>query len=410
MLLVFDIVLLFLLRMDTRLYKRMITPFSVFASVNLVLINLNNLLIAHIYDFYTVSADALFLLTVFMTVIFGVDYFCAKLFFKLKDREFPSLETPLIEKIIGILYLIGFAALVGQFVILLVQYGLGGMKGRASGILAHVSKLCLILAPFFLDFALKSKNKMRIWISLGMAGLVLLLLVLNGGKYPIMIHLLYFALYFFVSHQEQINLKKLLIPVAILSGAALVVFIIIYFLVPVITGSLEEGVSPFSAFAFSIKHLFDYLLGPVIANNFTLANPGAADPAIPFTVPANIIQALLSTQEYVDPIHAHIMPLQPDIFTNVSGLVGETVYCLGYANAAFYLIGIFAIVNVFYILYRKYSLYRLTCNYLLCLIILGFFCNFFTVSGALLPLIYLFILETGLYIFRHILTKRGKKT
>lgn len=103
------------------------------------------------------------------------------------------------------------------------------------------------------------------------------------------------------------------------------------------------------------------------------------------------------------------MPLQPDIFTNVSGLVGETVYCLGYANAAFYLVGIFAIVNVFYILYRKYSLYRLTCNYLLCLIILGFFANFFTTSGALLPLIYLFILETGLYIFRHILTKRGKK-
>jgi len=408
MLFVFDIIILLLLYIDIRLYKRIITPFSVFASVYLVLINLNNLIVTHIYGFYLVSNQTLCILGAFLILIFGVDILGAKVLYKLKDRELLLQEPQKLEKFISVLYLLGCAAMSYQFVELLQQYGIHDMKGRAAGPLAHVSKICLIFTPLFLDLAFRSKNKLRICLSCGVAAVVLVLMLIKGGKYHIVIQLLYIVFYFLMSRQKKISLKKLMLLGSLVVLGAFCIFIAIYFVVPILTNALDRFRNPLSAFAFSVRTFFGNLVGPVVANNFTLANPGAADPWIPFTVPVNILKALLGSRPYVNPIFEHVIYTRPGSLINVSGIVGETVYCLGFVYAALYLIAIFAVINVFYILYRKYDLYKMTCAYALCLIFLGFFANFFTTSGALLPLIYLFILETGLQAYPYITAKRRK--
>ena len=144
----------------------------------------------------------------------------------------------------------------------------------------------------------------------------------------------------------------------------------------------------------------DYLLGSIVSNNYTIGNAGTGDPLIPFTVPINIVKALIRDSNYVSPLYVFSFPVRGDYITNVSGFIGETIYNLGFFRSYLYIGVIFVFINIIFLLYRTKARFYLSYCYSCAILLFLFFCNFFTVSGVVIPFLLAFIID-GLTYFRY---------
>lgn len=407
-LLLFDLSIAAMLIVCISRYKSVITPFSVIASVYTLLINLNNLVFTHIYGYYPVNTNALLVLLLFFAVIFLVDLTGAAALEKLTFSKQASLAVPANEMIIALLFAFGFLSYLVQFILVSMEYGIDGAKGNNNGILGHWSMFAFMILPIFLEVAFQSKDRKKILGALVLAAGTFLLSVLFGGKYVIMINVMYLAIYFLLKHPENINIKKIFTIGVVVLCVVLVVFLVLYCVVPLISGAYGESATFGGAAVFAMKQIFDYLIGPIVANNYTIEHAGEWNSLVPFTVPYNIFERFLGNREYVNPIITNLMQISSDATTNVSGILGELVYCLGlFGGLAYAAVG-FALTNTIYVIFRKCNLYLMTTGYLLAMIFMCFFCNFFTVAGAFLPLAYLFITETVLHGVQFFREKRRK--
>ena len=130
-----------------------------------------------------------------------------------------------------------------------------------------------------------------------------------------------------------------------------------------------------------------YLLGPITANNDTMLNPAVADGRIPYTVLINIFKSLVGNNDYVVPIYPFTFNVYPGYLTNVSGIFGELIYCSGYMLPMLYVTVLFFFINAVSLCYRTKGKMYLTFCYLHAILPYLFFCNFFSVSGVVLPLL-----------------------
>ena len=385
-LLLFDLLTILLIVIDMHNYEKQITPLTIFGGVYTCLINLNNLVISRVYAFIPVNAHALWVILGFFLLIFFIDYLGGYLYRNTSHYSF-SFSTRFVNyRSIMLLFFIGFAAYSTQFILLYRTYGLS-IKGLNNGILGHLSSFAFILGPAALDLSIKTGKKIRILFSLLLNVLVLGISVAFGGKYVIFINLTYFLLYFVLKRDQRANLLKLLKIIFPLIGAAVGAFIILYYVVPRVTGKYLATMD------FAVKRLFYYLLGSITANNYTMTHAGQGDALIPFTVIVNIGKALIGNNDYINSIYSFIFQVDNYTKTNVAGFLGETVYDLGVSGALFYTAVIFCIINYFYYQYRCKNRFYLSFCYSNAIIAFLFFCNFYSVSGVFLPLLLAIFLD-----------------
>ena len=344
----FDILTILLIIIDMHNYRKQITPLTIFGGVYTCLINLNNLVISKIYSFISINVHALWIIFCFFIIIFLIDFLGGYLYRNTPHCSF-SFSTRFKNNVsVTLLFFIGVVAYSIQFLLLYRKYGLS-IKGLNDGILGHLSSFAFILGPVALDLSIKTGKKIRIIFALLLNILVLGISVAFGGKYVIFINLTYFLLYFVLKRDRQANLLKLLKIILPLIGAAFGAFIILYYIIPRVTGQYQ------STMDFAIKHMFYYLLGSVTANN------------------------------YISSIYPFIFQVDNITKTNVAGFLGETVYNLGVSGAFFYTSVIFGVINYFYYQYRSKNKFYLSFCYSNAIIAFLFFGNFYSVSGVFLP-------------------------
>lgn len=383
-LIIYDILFVLFFIHTKNINRKILTPFTLLFSPFFILFNLNNLLVSNIYNFNLISTQSILFYLVIMILLFGIE----QLFFQKNKMKIGKTitKTDYSVNITNFAFLIGLVAYIISFLINYRQHGIQGMKGQNNGILGHMSNLAIIFSPNFLriNYFLK-KRKM----SLVLVIIHFLLSALFGGKYVIVINICY-ILFFFIL-QKKITIKKIFKYAICLGVFAILLFIILYALIPYITGSYGENKNIATYLSFAISHLFRYLLSPVIANNYSLFNP-QINTEIPFTVFINLAKAFTGNSNYVSPIYEFVFPYTNFEYVNVSGLIGESFYCLG-GWGIFYLMFVFIIFEYFFFQYHYKGKYKMTTSYLSAVFLLCFFCNFFTVSGVMLPLITIIILE-----------------
>lgn len=375
---IFDILVISLIAIDMYNYGKQITPLAIFGGVYTCLINLNNLVISRVYGFIPINTYALWVIFTFFLIVFCIDV-CGGYLYRNTSCYSATFSTRFVSyKSITFLFFIGFAAYSIQFLRLYRVYGLA-IKGLNNGILGHMTSFAFILGPTALDISIKIRKKIRIMFALLLNIAVLGISVAFGGKYVIFINLTYFLLYFVLKRDRRANLLKLAKIVLPLIGAAVGAFVILYYVIPRVTGQYQ------STMDFAIKHMFYYLMGSVIANNYTMSHAGHGNAQIPFAVIINIGKALVGNHDYVNPIYPFIFQVDESTQTNVGGFLGESVYNLDLSGAFLYTIIIFCMINYFYYQYRSKNKFYLSFCYSTAIMVFLFFCNFYSVSGVFLP-------------------------
>lgn len=376
----FDILTILLIVIDMHNYGKQITPLTIFGGVYTCLINLNNLVISKVYAFIPINAHALWVIFGFFVIIFCIDFLGGYLYRNTPHYSFAFSTRFVNYSSVTLLFFVGFVAYGIQFVLLYRTYGLS-IKGLNDGLLGHLSSFAFILGPVALDLSIKTGKKIRIIFALLLNIAVLGISVAFGGKYVIFINLTYFLLYFVLKRDRRANLMKLIKIILPLIGVAVGAFVILYYVIPRVTGQYQ------STMDFTIRHMFYYLLGSVTANNYTMAHAGQGNVLIPFTVIVNIGKALIGNHNYISSIYPFIFQVDNLTKTNVAGFLGEIVYDLGISGAFFYTAVIFSIINYFYYQYRSKNRFYLSFCYSTAIIAFLFFCNFYSVSGVFLPLL-----------------------
>lgn len=376
----FDIANLVMIYVAYKSYRNQITPLFVFISIYVLLININNIIVSNIYSFYKVDNKTLFVLFSFNILMFLIDCFFAKVYRSSHVVSYNYSIRFRNYKIINILFLIGVCSYCLNFGRMYLIYGMNS-KGHNNGVLGHLSTLAYIVGPVVLDLAIKSSKKTRIFSAIVLNCIVLLVSVLFGGKYVVFINMIYFLLYFMLKREKKIEMVKLLKIVVRLSLFAVLIFVLLYYVVPKVTGEYN------SSLEFAIEHMFYYLLSPVIAQNFCVANMEMGKVAFPFAVLINIVFALIGNGNYIIPINEFIFPYASYRTTNVAGMIGELVYNLGYFGAMVYFAVFFIFVNVLYYQYRTQNRFYLSMCYMTSVLAFSFFSNFMGVSGVVFPLI-----------------------
>jgi len=136
-----------------------------------------------------------------------------------------------------------------------------------------------------------------------------------------------------------------------------------------------------------------YLVSPVIASNNYFMNSGHGSLVILFTVPLNIFKAIFSYGNYINPVNLNFIPVHNYYTTNVGGLFAETVYESNFWVASVYITLFFSFVYLIFIMARYRGRMLSLSALLLTIVMMMFFGNFLTVSGVVLQIISLFIVE-----------------
>lgn len=395
MLIILNLAVIFMVYVDKKIYKTFLTPFTVVALTFLLMIDLNNLIVSDIYGYYKVSDFSILVLLGFIAVVFAVACLFGYFWYAPKCRVAVKpkfdIEKRINYKFVIIIFLIGLAAYFISLLRDISAYGFGNLKGKASGIFAHLSQLAFLIAPLLWSYSKSIKSKI---ISFCLIALTFFMAFLYGGKYGILINFVYIMMYMLI--RKNSNVKRILKYIAVIGFVGLGVFIVVYAVIPSFTSS---GADNSSSLGFSIEHFFYYLLSPIIANNHCFTHPDASDSNIPFTVIINIGKALSGDKNYVNPIFDPDFACGQDRVTNVSGLFGEVVYCLGWGGIL-YIIVLFALIYIIFVMFKLKGMYKLTLSYLLSSLLFSFFCNFYTVSGVVLPIMFLFAFETYFQLIR----------
>lgn len=382
----FDFVVSILLFIDYKLIYKRFSPVFIISAIYILLINVNNLFAHYVYKYYLISNDTLLVLFLYFFLIFAISIFYGICSNGIRNKKYAPIYKRKSVRFINVLFLVGLCAYFLSLVRNISLYGFGNIKGRNDGLLGHISSFSSIFLPIFF-ISMKKRHKIVAYSSLIMqVGISFLF----GGKYVIFLNLIYFIVFITLFYHKS---NKILTRGIIFGIFGILSFILIYAIIPNIVGNTSSN-NLLNDILFSVEHFFYYLLSPIIANNHSLNNVLPNSTNIPFTVFINIFKALNGEGNYVFPVLNFDFEYKLNSFTNVSGLFGELHYTLGSFKSIIYIFVLFNIIYIFYITTILNNRYMLTTSYFLAIMSFSFFSNFFTVSGVILPLLFLFVFET----------------
>ncbi|WP_303863972.1 O-antigen polymerase [Alkalibaculum bacchi] len=377
---------------DFKLYKTIFTPFSIISITYLSLILLNNYVAVHL-GFFKVEVKSIAYILYFLVLIYLISrgfYYWFKdknYIFETNNNNYEQNVVIRHQKLIVSIFIVGLVAKYVSLVQVLSIYGLGNIKGKAFGLFAHLGDLGLILTPYLMILYLHYKKPRYLILIL----LMYVNLFVFGGKYGIIIAILHLIILYAMITDFEI--KRTLKIGLFLMLFGIITFVIIYAILPSIINNKFNILYLINRFMLSIKHFFYYLISPVIATNYYFENVGLGSIEVLFTVPINIVKAIFQTGNYINPVNSFFIPIHTSYRTNVGGLFAETVYNSNFLIASIYVAIFFICVYyIFNISRYKGKMISLSAM-LLAIIAMMFFCNFITVSGIIIPLIFLFIIE-----------------
>ena len=389
---IFTIIIGMLIFADIRLYKTFFTPFALLSTVYLVLILLNNHVAVNL-GFFKIESISIAYILYFLILI----YFISVIFYFLfkKNKLIPEHNAQKYiknvvfnyKKVILFVFLIGLAAKYLSLFQVISIYGFGNIKGKAFGLFAHIGILGLVLTPYLLIFYLQNKKIKYLVLIL----MMYINLLLFGGKYGIIIAIIHsITLY---SMLYNINIKKTIKVGLLMIMIGISIFVIIYAVMPSITDNNFNNAIFVERLMFSLRHFLFYLVSPIVATNYYFMNSGSGSLETLLTVPINIVKAIFSAGDYVNPVNTIFVPVHSYYTTNVSGLFAETVYESNFIIASLYIALFFIFVYIIFNMSRYRGKLISLSALLLSVVIMMFFGNFLTVSGVVLQIIFLFIVE-----------------
>ncbi|HFK9593649.1 TPA: O-antigen polymerase [Enterococcus faecium] len=393
----FFIFLVFILVTNTIeffLYKTLFNPYSLISLVYCFLISLNNYYAVSRFSFFEVEDKTMIFLSFFLLLVFIIS-----ILFRFLSIEKTSTRLNLCEykemifkkeKVILIFFDIGLIAKYISLFQSISRYGFDNLKGNAFGIFAHIGSLAGILLPFVFLIYLSDKKKFFRLITFL---LVLVNILIFGGKYLILITVLYVIIFYALIN--RVSTSKVIRYSLIALIFAILVFFFNYVVRPILELGYFNSDLTKNNFDFAIQHFFYYLLSPVIAMNsyFSVILNSQIGIPILFTVPINIFKALFRVGNYVSPIYEDTVQISPGWGTNVAGFFAEAIHTGGWLIGTVTIIFFFVFVYYCYVKYIRYSRLTALTSYLLSVVIFMFFCNFLTVSGVVLNIMYLVVLE-----------------
>lgn len=395
--LLFTAYALVLLGVSRRMYGTHLTPFAVLTVIYIALILLNNLVFVHL-GFNSVNSLSLLYLGFFLGLIFLVGQIILLCSHKVTKGDSYKLAKDyyhrVIEarwKVIFTLFTVGLVAKLYSLFIAISTYGILDTKGTSEGILAHIGNIGMMLTPLVFVYYMNHKKQLHLLV---MIIAMFSSLVVFGGKYPVMILFLYTAFLYLMLNKTK---AKTIIKIAGLGAfLSVAMFIAIYTIKPLIDYGefndrlFEDGLN------FTFQHLFFYVAGSLVAmNDFFTTSHGSIESGLTilFTVPINIATALIGDGTYISPVISMRIEVVSGSWANVGGLISETVYHIGPIAAACYLTGLFSFFYLVFIQARFSGRMLSLAACLLSVAALSFFCNFMTVSGVVIPIFFLMILE-----------------
>ncbi len=393
---IFAFIIIVLILFEYKLYKTFINPFTIIALIYCILIPFNNFIGADLLQFDKVNDNSIFYILYFLIIIFIVSLIFYPLindnrFTKQLQNNYGNYEKMIVvnkRKFILCLFIIGFIAKYISLLQCIQAYGINNIKGKSSGIFAHIGGLSVILLPYILLIYVNNKRKVYYLI---MILLVFLNLLMFGGKYGIIIAFAHMIIFY--AMMRNINIKKTLKYGLLMAGIAIFIFIGIYAIKPIIINGYFSKDEFLISMEFSIRHFFSYLLGPLVASNYYFNNFSREGIIILFTVLINIVKALIGSKDYINPVNKNFVSIAYNKVTNVGGLFSECVYNSGFLISTIYIAFFFSLVYYFYLNARYKGKKISICAYMLSVVLMMFFSNFLTVSGVVLNLIYLYIIE-----------------
>lgn len=383
-----------LITAEYKTYKTFFTPFVLLASAYTLIIFFNNFIGVYL-GFYKIQYISIlyilyFLFLVYLTSIFSLLIFNNTL--SRKNKYYYSLNIYLnkINKNKNKIICLFVICLLAKYISLIQTigiYGLINIKGKARGIFAHLGSVAVIMAPYIMVLYIK-KRKMLYFVFIF---LLYISLIITGGKYGIIINFVH--LIFLYALIIKNSLKKLMQIGFLLIIFALLIFIVVYAVLPGII-SHEFTIAYFkNSILFAVIHFIFYLVSPVIATNFYFQNIGNGNFETLFTVPINIYKFIFQQGNYIIPLNYGFIPVHTYYSTNVGGLFAESAFNSSILEASFYVTVFFLLVYYFYNKsINKGKMISFTAL-LLSVSMMMFFSNFLTVSGVVIPILFLFIIE-----------------
>lgn len=405
---IFSLIIGILIFADYKLYKTTFTPFTILSGTYLLLVLLNNFGAVKL-GFFEVKSSSIGYLLYFIMLIYAVSIFFYFVFHikhttsinKIDRQRYVELVilNQTRRKQIVVTFILGLLAKYLSLIQAISQYGIENIKGKAEGIYAHIGNIGLVLTPYIMVLFIREKKLTYL--------LLILMMYVNlfyfGGKYGLIIAMLHLTILYAMIY--DVNPSKTIKIALLILLFVVAVFIVIYAIIPSLRDDSLNKQIFVDRLLFSLTHFLFYLVSPVIATNYYFSNMGSGNVELLFTVPINIIRGALGIGGYLNSINTKFMQVHTYYATNVGGLFAEAAYESNLLFASVYVILFFTFVYYFFSMAiyqaKMISLAALS----LSVVMMMFFGNFLTVSGVVLQLIFLFVIE---FLFNNTAVKNKK--
>lgn len=303
------IILLFLGYCENKLYKTGITPLNAFIFPTLILLKVVNLLESRLN--FKEYESILFFIGIIWFLI-GISLRTLFLFTLRKQNRIKVENMPFFLKKSHIII---FISLLFSIILAAQKYGLANIKGKLSGIGAHIF---VIMSPFYLLTLYKKKSNIDRVFNILLIPLIFLL-----PKYQIFLLFLPFILYKLYKKRIFFRVRNIFI-VFFIFFVIIVVFFLTYYINFKIKG-INLTLRDFLLFIFN--HTKYYLFSPLYIGEYLLKREMVGNPEIAFAPFINLIKRIKGDYIYINPILEFVNNLE--VTSNVGGIIPELIYTIG---------------------------------------------------------------------------------
>lgn len=394
-----EILLCTIVYFEYRKFKLIAAPVTILGGIYLLFMPLINL-IGSKMGFISLTEKTIMLFTFFIFVLFcsgqvWVTYYTRNR--KKVGSQYLKEKLFLHEKIIWKIYILSLVCYVISLLQVISRYGINDTKSHAYGPFAHIGFISRVLLPIILLYLIE-KRKLKYIICVLVHFIAL---VMFKGKYHLYIPIGSFIILFFMLRQN-IKITKVIKVVLISFVSALVFFISVYTIIPnIVAGGVSKS-SMSAGILFSTKHFFHYLFCPFIASNEYFNNPLYRGVELGMKTNFNPLDVLyeqfLGNKKFFDPAIS-FWPIVDNLGStgNVGGMFSESVLNIGYVGAICFVFGIGFIVYYFIIKTLVKGKRILTSICLAGMLMMSFFCNYFTLFANFECLVYCYILDIVIF-------------
>lgn len=395
MIVIFEILTLLFIILEYNRLKTIASPFNMLAGIYVALIPVVNIFGTSV-GFLKVEDNTLLIFLSFLLVLFLSGYLNRLLIGSSGNTfNYVAVDNKLsnCEYLIFLIYVITLLAYVLNLLQVIAIYGIANTKSHGFGPLAHLGYISRCLMPIVVYYAVKTRRPIYI-----IACIVhLLALILFQGKYHLFIPVVGSAIIILLTN-NKIRIRHIIIATVVMIFGAMGLFILVYSVIPQFIAGERSLTNMLPGIRFSTQHFLHYLCSPFIVSNEFFQNSVYAGIANGFKVIFNPFQRLyeqfFGTKNFYSPvINQWIRVNEKGDGANVGGLFSECVTNIGYFYSYIYIFMLGALIYYFYTKLFIKGKWIITGIYLISMLSLGFFCNYFSLYPNFECFIYCILLD-----------------